>query len=228
MPNAANAETRKLLVGSFQNIVINGDMQVDLVTRKGPSGKATGDRHILDRLKLERISETLYISVHQPLHNQQHIRMTEPLIISLTNHTLRDIILRGNGQLSVNELGRDGISKIHLDGGGTINIGQAVVDKLNISINGPGTISIAGGSAREINTEIRGTAIFDAANMETRKFTLNQNGNGQISANVAENATITNNGAGNIKISGAAECFIRRAGSAVISCPRDGKSKRRF
>jgi hypothetical protein len=46
-------------------------------------------------------------------------------------------------------------------------------------------------------------------------------GNAAVSAQVDEGATISNEGSGNIVITGKAECLIRKAGSAVITCPND-------
>jgi Putative auto-transporter adhesin, head GIN domain len=225
-PQLASAEQRKLLVGGFNELVIDGDMRVEIVTGKGPSAKATGDRWILDLLKLDRISETLYIRVQRSASDQNTIRIKEPLVIKLTNQSIRSIKLRGNAQLTVNNVESEGVARIYLDGGGSVDIGRIKADKLDVAMSGSGKVTIGAGSARESALQMQGAGIYDAKNLKTRKFRLEQNGNATVSANVEENATLTNTGSGNITITGNAECFIRRAGSAVINCPHDDKAPR--
>ncbi len=223
-PQFASAEQRKLLVGGFNDIVIDGDMRVDIVTGKGPSAKAAGDRWILDLLKLDRVSETLYIRVQQPASDQNTVRIKQPLVITLTNQSIRSIKLRGNAKLTVNNIESDGVARIHLDGGGSVDIGRMKTDKLDVAMSGSGKVTIGTGSARETALEMQGAGIYDAKNLNTRKLRLEQNGNATVFAQVDENATLSNNGSGTITITGNAECFIRRAGSATITCPREAKA----
>ena len=50
----ASAEERKMLVGSFEDIQVFGDINVEILTGKSPTARATGDKHVIDGLKLER------------------------------------------------------------------------------------------------------------------------------------------------------------------------------
>ena len=54
LASPANAVERKLLIGSFESIVVIGDIDVSVETGKPVSAKASGDRRVLDSLKLER------------------------------------------------------------------------------------------------------------------------------------------------------------------------------
>ena len=223
-PQMAQAEKRKLLVGSFQDITVYGDMQVNIVTGKPISASATGDRRILELLRLERDSEHLIIRVQQPPNDDNKIRLKEPLVISLSTRQIRNISLSGNAKVRVGGIAQEGVSRIIMDGGGTIDIDTIKADKLQVAMTGAGRINIAKGSARESSLRIQGAATFDASNMQVRKFQLEQNGNADVTVRVEENATISNVGSGNITIIGNAECFIRKAGSAIITCPQDKKS----
>jgi Putative auto-transporter adhesin, head GIN domain len=223
-PQLAFAEQRKLLVGGFNDIVIDGDMSVNIMTGKGASAKATGDRWILDLLKLDRVSETLYIRVQQTASDQNTVRIKQPLVITLTNQSIRSIKLRGNAKLTVNNIESDGVARIYVDGGGSVDIGRMKTDKLDVAMSGSGQVTIGAGSARETALQMQGAGIYDAKNLKTRKFRLEQNGNATVSANVEESAQLANTGSGTITITGNAECFIRRAGSAIITCPRESKA----
>ncbi len=224
LPQTAHAEKRKLLVGSFQDVTIYGDMQVDIVTGKPPSAYATGDRRILDLLRLERESEHLIIRVQQPPQDDNRTRVTQPLVIYLGTRQLRNISIAGNARLHVTNIKRDGISRFIVDGGGSVDIDTLNTDQLDIAMAGSGRIKIGKGSLRETSLRIQGAGSYDAPNLLTRKFKLEQNGNATVNVQAEENATISNTGAGNITIGGNAECFIRKAGSAIITCPQDAKA----
>jgi Putative auto-transporter adhesin, head GIN domain len=223
-PQLAHAEKRKLLVGSFQDVTVYGDMQVNIITGKGASASATGDRRILDLLRLERDSEHLVIRVQTPPNDDNKIRVTQPLIISLSTSHIRNISVSGNAKIRVSKVAHDNASRIIMDGGGEIEIGAIKTDKLLVAITGTGRVNIAAGSARESSLRIQGAGSFDASNMQVRKFQLEKNGNADVAVRVDESATISNVGAGRITVNGNAECFIRKAGSAIITCPKDKKS----
>ncbi len=225
IPQSAYAAKKALLIGSFQDVVIDGDMQVIITTGKAVSGMATGDRRMLDLLRADRASDAVVIRMQRPPSNDNAVRITEPLIVSLNTRDVRNITLRGNAKLRINTLKQYDSSKIFMDGGGEIIIDQVNVDRLNVILSGQNKLIIGGGTARDTVVQIQGTNIFDGANLKSRKLSLAQNGNATFSAQVAEGATITNEGAGSIAITGKAECFIRKAGFAVITCPSDKKPR---
>ncbi len=221
MPQMAHAEKRKLLVGAFQDVTIYGDMQVNIVTGKSQSASATGDRRILDLLRIDRYSEHVIVRVQQPPNDDNGIRVKEPLVVTLNTLEIRNISVSGNAQIRVNGIKQDGVSRIILDGGGSIDIDAIKSDTLSVAMSGSGRVTIGQGAVRESTLRIQGSGIYDAQNLQARKFELQQNGNASVKARADESALISNDGAGNIDITGNAECFIRRAGSAIIRCPQD-------
>lgn len=221
----AHAAKQKLLIGGFQDVVIDGDMQVSILTGKAPSGTATGERRILDLLRTDRQSDVLTIRLQRPMNNDIAIRQTEPLVITLSAGAIRNVVLRGNAKLRVSAIDQDDSSKITLNGGGEIIVDKLNADRLVVNISGTGKVAIGGGKTRDTAVQIEGASIYDSANLKSRKFTLSQNGNATSSAQVEEGAIISNAGAGSITITGNAECFIRKAGSATINCPSDKKRR---
>ncbi len=227
LPQSAYAAKQKLLIGSFKDVIIDGDMQVIITTSKSPSGTATGDRRILELLRTDRQSETITIRVQRPPNNDSAARVTEPLIVTLNSRDVRNITLRGNAKLRINAVTQYDRSRIYMSGGGEITIDQMNSDLLNVSLFGTSKLQIGGGKIRETRIEIEGAGIYDAANLKTRNFELIQRGNATTNAQVEDGATLSNEGAGNITITGNAECFIRKAGYAVITCPSDKKRRPR-
>jgi Putative auto-transporter adhesin, head GIN domain len=219
----AYAAERTLLMGSFEDIIIIGDMQVNIITNKAPSAKATGDKRALDSLRLDRSGTVMTIRMQDIIYSDKAKPISQPLIINLTNRQVRNIAIRGNARLSVSELRQVADAKIGIDGGGDIRIGKAISDSLSASVSGNGSIHILGGSVRLTKVDMQGNGTFDAIAMPTQQLKLSQNGNATSSALIEERADITNIGAGNIDIVGKGLCFIRKAGSAIIKCAHTAK-----
>ncbi|MFC4292514.1 GIN domain-containing protein [Sphingorhabdus arenilitoris] len=217
----AHAESRKLLIGGFQDIIVDGDIRVIITTGKGSSGRASGDRRILDLLKLDRVSDTLTVRVQRPPNNDIEQRISEPLVVTLTTQQLRNITLTGNGSIKVSAIDRPGNARLYVNGGGNIQVERMKVDQLQVNIFGTGAITVDSGKARETTLQIDGSPQVDIANFQNRKISLQVNGNAKIAVQAAESATINSEGSSNITVTGTAECLIRRAGNAVIRCPKE-------
>ena len=227
LPNAAGAIERKLLVASFENIVVIGDITVSVQTGKSPSAKASGDKRVLDSLKLERVGTTLRIRLQDIINNDKGTPITQPLRVTLTTQQIRDMTLSGNGQLTVSEIRQSDASRLLIAGGGKVIIGRVIADQFSANINGNGQVDIGGGIVRDSRVTIVGAGEYQAAKLQARKLRLEHNGNAKSVATVSEGTEIYNRGSGNITIGGAGTCFIKLAGNAAINCAKidGGKSK---
>lgn len=226
LPQPANAIERKLLIASFENIVVIGDITVVVETGKAPSARASGDRRVLDSLKLERTGTTLRVRLQDVINNEKGIPFTGPLVVTITTRDVRDIVMSGNGQLSVSEVKQIAETRILINGGGRLNIGSVVADRLTADLVGNGVLAIGGGAVRESRITITGAGEYRGGNMVTRKLRLEHNGNATSSATVAENADIYNSGSGSIAIGGNGTCFIKKAGAAAINCAKTDGARR--
>lgn len=224
----ANAIERKLLVASFENIVVIGDIDVTVQTGKPVSAKASGDKKVLDSLKLERTGTTLRIRVLELLNDDKRKPMNEPLRVTLTTPLIQNVILNGNGQVNVSAIKQPDAAKIAMAGNGKIIIGNVTADRLVVDMDGNGQIDVGGGAVRDARVTIVGAGQYAGAKMIARKLRLEHNGNATSVATVLEGTDIYNRGSGNIDIMGAGTCFIKLAGRAVINCAKvDGEGKAR-
>ncbi len=219
IPQTAQAIERKFLVASFDDIEILGDVQVDIITGKSTSAKASGDKYLLDAVKFDRAGGTLRIRLIDPTNNSLRRTVKEPLRITITNRHVRNITLRSNARLNITEVKQSSTSRILMIGSGSIDIAKMQVDALTATLVGNGTLKIGGGTARSTILELEGAPTVDASLFKTKQLRLGQSGTGSSSIDVAEQADINNNGAGKITINGKGTCSIRRAGSATINCP---------
>lgn len=223
-----NAVERKLLVASFENIVVIGDIDVSVETGKPVSAKASGDRRVLDSLKLERSGTTLRVRVLDLLNNDKRKPVTEPLRVTLTTPMLQDVVLSGNGMVNVNAINQPDAAKILISGNGKVTVNTITSDQFTADINGNGQIDVGGGLVRDARVTIIGAGEYRGAKLAARKLRLEHNGNATSAATVAEGADIYNRGSGNITIGGKGTCFIKLAGRAAINCAKidgEGKSK---
>lgn len=224
----ANAVERKLLVASFENIVVIGDIDVSVETGKPVSAKASGDRRVLDLLKLERTGTTLRVRVLDLPNNEKGVPITQPLRVMLTTPVLQNVVLSGNGVIAISSIKQNEAAKIVIEGNGKVTAQNVTADQLMADINGNGQIEIGGGLVRDARVTIIGAGEYRGAKLSARKLRLEHNGNATSSATVAEGTDIYNRGSGNINIGGKGTCFIKLAGRAAINCAKidgEGKSK---
>jgi hypothetical protein len=211
---------RKLLVGSFENIQVIGDISVVVETGKSPSAVASGDKRVLESLKLERVGTTLRVRLQEIINNSQGVPITAPLRVTLGTREIRDASIVGNGQLSVSELKQQGSSKMLIAGNGSITVGKLIADQFTATIDGNGKIDLGGGALRDGRVTIDGAGTFEGSKVQMRKLRLEHIGNGITTATVEEGTEIYNRGSGNITIGGKGSCFIKEAGNAAINCAR--------
>lgn len=224
----ANAVERKLLVASFENIVVIGDIDVSVQTGKPVSAIANGDRRVLDSLKLERTGNTLRIRVLDLPNNDKRKPVTEPLRVRLSTPVLQNVVISGNSKVAISAIKQPDDAKIYISGNGKVTVDEVTADQFTANIDGNGQIDIGGGLVRDARVTIIGAGEYRGAKLQSRKLRLEHNGNASSAATVSEGTDIFNRGSGNITIAGAGTCFIKLAGRATINCAKidgEGKSK---
>lgn len=216
----ASAVERKLLVASFENIQIIGDINVAVQTGKSPSAIASGDKRVLESLKLERVGMTLRVRLQDIVNNNKGVPITLPLQLTLTTQAIKDVTLSGNGTLKISQVKQPTASRILVAGNGSVSIGNLIADQFTANINGNGKIEISSGVTRDARVTIDGAGSFEGAGVKMRKFRLEHIGNAVSTATVEEGTDIYNRGSGNITIGGKGTCFIKLAGAAAINCAK--------
>jgi Putative auto-transporter adhesin, head GIN domain len=221
---SVEAKDRKLLISSFEDIVIEGNLVINLVTGKPPSALASGDRGAIDSLSLRQSDNTL--TLLQKTSNTENSRSRDgaPLTITITNRAVRNITVRGNGQVQVNGMRQAGNARIQILGNGKVTIDSIAVGNLDVSISGNGLVALTAGTVREARVTIDGSGSYLAPQMQNRNLILSQNGGAETKANVVDHADIVNDGAGTITITGKGKCSIARRGTGTINCMNYDKS----
>ena len=219
----ASAEERKMLVASFENIQVLGDINVEVQTGKAPSARVTGDKRVLDSLKLERIGMTLRVRLQGALNDAKGTPMTQPVQVLLSTQGIKNMAVAGNGTLKISNVSEPDAVRMLIAGNGSISVDQLTADKFVANIDGNGRIGLKKGNVRDSTVTINGAGQFDAPELKMRKLRLEHVGNGVSTVQVLEEADIYNRGTGNITVGGSGSCFIKQAGSAAINCARIDK-----
>jgi hypothetical protein len=215
----AHAAERSYLVGSFEEVIVEGDLQVTLEMGKAPSAKASGDKKGLSALKIERQGRVVRIRM---AGLQVGPKAAEPIKIAMTGRDVRKLILRGNGRITVNDVNMTDV-RVDLRGSGEINIANLKSERLVVLLVGSGKLNITKGTATDGQFTIDGASNIDAAGLKLKELKLTQNGPADTHFSVEEMAEITNSGTGTITVDGDASCFVRQAGGAAIKCKNIGK-----
>lgn len=227
MAQANKPIERKLLVASFENIVVIGDIDVTIVTGKSPSAIANGDKRMLESLKLERVGTTLRVRLQDVINNNRGVPITAPLRLKLTTQDIKDVTLSGNGTLNISEVRQQNLARILLSGNGSVDIGKLVANQFTANIIGNGKILLGGGEISDGRVTVDGSGSFGGEKVSMRKLRLEHIGNAVSTATVQEGTDIYNRGSGKISIGGKGTCFIKQAGAAAINCAKidTGSSK---
>jgi hypothetical protein len=216
---SVSAADQRFSIGNYDELIVEGDVIVNLETGKAPTAKAQGPRDKLGALRVERQGNVLRI---RSVGLQSGQSDKGPVTIAVTGRNIKRLALIGSGKINANALDADTM-RIELRGSGSIDVASLKTFKLISMIAGNGRLNIA--KAEVVNTElaIDGSANFISAGFVTQNLKLVHNGPASTLMTVSNNAEINNTGAGSITIEGNGTCNVRKAGSATINCKKDRK-----
>jgi Putative auto-transporter adhesin, head GIN domain len=216
---SVSAADQRFSIGSYEELIVEGDIIVNLETGKAPSAEAQGPREKLGALRVERQGKVLRI---RSVGLQSGQSDKGPVTIAVSGRDIKRVALIGSGKISANTLNAD-TTRIELRGSGSIDVASLKAFRLITMIVGNGRLTIT--KAEVVNTElaIDGSANFISAGFVTQNLKLVHNGPASTLLTVSNNAEINNTGAGSITIEGNGTCNVRKAGSATINCMKDRK-----
>lgn len=216
--SSLHAKERNYAIGSFENIQLEGDIIVNIITNKSPSASAIGNNRQLSDIKFSRNGRTLKIQLVSGSTKKRSKNLREhPLTIFVSTHSLKNISIRGNGTINVDHL-KSRNSNFIISGSGVISIKDADIDDFKITINGGGYVNFKNGSARKSEFTINGFGSINASQFTTEILEIEHQGPANTTIIVTKVANIINNGAGRIEVLGEANCIIKTIGSGVILC----------
>lgn len=212
----ASAAEQRFTVGNFDEVIVEGDIIVNLVSGKAPSAIGKGPQGKLGALRVDRQGKVLRI---RSSGMQSGRRETGPVTVNLTGRDIKRLALIGSGKITADNLDRDTV-RIEMRGSGVITIGNLKAFRLVTMIAGNGILNITKGEVINSEVAIDGGASVVASGLSVQNLKLVHNGPASTLMTVNNTAEINNNGAGSVTVEGAGTCIIRKAGTGTINCKK--------
>jgi hypothetical protein len=211
----AGAATRNFGVTGFEKVRVEGPYKVVLTTGVAPFARATGSAAALDRIAIEVRSNVLVVHSNLSSWGGYPGKDTGTVQIDIGTHDLRSAWLSGAGTLAISRI--EGLSfDLSSQGSGSVTVGQADVDQLNVSVVGTSSAVLAGRAAK-VTAVVRGISSLDASGLAAKDATIGAEGAATIKANVTDAVTVDANGPVSITLGGRPACTLRVNGSASVS-----------
>lgn len=203
-------------ITSFDRIRVDGPYRVTVVTGRGPSARADGDRRSLDRLSLRVEGRTLQIRANSSAWGGWTGEGQGPVTIMLSTPDLASASLVGSGSLSIDRMKGPRV-EVLVDGAGSLSVGAVASDRLSALVSGAGRVIVAG-RALQAQAIVRGTGDLDAAAVVADDVQLTVEGAANARIRATRSARIVSNSSGDVVVTGKAACTVRQVGSGGVAC----------
>lgn len=212
----AAAETRRLSVGDFDRVLVEGPYQVHLVVGPASAASATGSREALDRLSVDVQGRMLRIRRNRTGWTGTPGRDAGTVSLELATRSLRSARLIGPARLDAE--GARGLNvEFSVEGSGTVRAVRIDADHLALALLGSGRIEVAG-VARALNGNFQGSGEIEATALRAAAATIATTTSGAVTLTVNGPAAITSNGLGNVRVLGRPVCTISGIATDQVRC----------
>lgn len=214
---AAQAAERRFTVASFDKVRIEGPYAVEIVTGKGSSALAMGDRRGLDRVSVEVQGTTLIVKPDRSgWGGWPEESAGGPVSIRLATPALAAVTINGAGKVGINRMAGPRVDLI-LSGAGEVAIGGIETDRLTLTLQGAGRAAIAG-KAADARIVALGAGEVSAPSLVIADADVTASGSGNVALAATRSARVRASGSGNVTITGKAACMVSNQGSGQVSC----------
>ena len=213
----AAAAERRVAIGSFDRIRIDGPFQVHVDSGRSPGGTIAGEASAIETVELHVDGSTLVVQRGTGGWAEQHHAVpTTPIVVTLGTTSLTTARVIAGGTLSVTRMRGDRID-LSVTGTGSITVGDASGDALTATVIGVGTVGVAGrvGTARLVTN---GNGTIDAGALDAGDLFVRLDGPGVTRASARYTASVDNVGLGQVAVAGNAKCTIRAAAGGPVAC----------
>lgn len=217
MPGVAVADDRRLYVGSFDRVRVQGPFEVRVATGSAPAASVSGDRQALDSVEVRVDGTTLIVrGALSGWQEQPRGRATAPVIVTLATPSLIGASVTGAARLSVDRM-KGARVDLSVTGTGTIAARAIDADQANATLVGNGAIQVAGRVTRA-RLMTSGAGIIDAAGLDAGDLVLRLDGPGTTQARARYTAQVTNTGLGSVSVVGGAKCAVKADAGGPVAC----------
>ncbi len=218
IPAAASADERRVALGSFERVRINGAFEVTITTGGAPGATVIADRGVIGEIDLYSEGTTLTIrrTTSGRWSEQTQGVATAPVRILLTTPRLSAITVIGGSRVGVTRLVGTRVD-LAATGNGAITAAAVQSDQLNVQLIGDGKIGVAGRTTAA-RLLANGAGTIDATALEANDLNAHLDGLGTIAARARYTAQVSSTGLGTITVAGRPKCRVTASAGAPVTC----------
>ncbi len=207
-----SGNARSYAVADFTRVALRGPDDVDVRVGSGFSVRAEGDAKVLEKLKIEKVGETLKVGRVRGFSwgsdKGAKIYVTMPRIMAAA--------LAGSGDLTVDRA-ESARFTADLAGSGDLTVSTIAAQSADLSIAGSGGLH-AGGTADALKVDIAGSGDVDASGLTATRANVSIAGSGSVTAIVNGPAKVSIMGSGDVDLGPKARCETSKMGSGTVRC----------
>jgi Putative auto-transporter adhesin, head GIN domain len=213
----ARAAEKTLTITDFDRMRVEGSYSVEFTTARSTSGRLTGSRQALDRIKVDVKDRTLIIRPDKAGWQGSDDPSSAGLVrVRVTAPGLKSAWLSGSGSVTIAGVRGPDI-RFAVSGSGSLNATGLNADRLTLATDGAGSVTIAGRAAQATVT-MRGSGTIDATGLLAQDLRLTSEGSGNMQTTASRSANVSASGTGNVVVTGRAACVVNNLGAGTVSC----------
>jgi len=222
IPAAASAEERRVGIGSFDKVRINGAFEVTITTGASAGATVIADRAAIADIDLHSEGSTLTVRRNTTgrWSEQVQIAGATPVRIVLTTPSLSAVSVIGGSRVAVSRLTGTRVD-LAATGAGAITAAAVQTDQLNVQLIGEGKIAVAGrvAAARLL---VNGAGTIDAAGVDAGDLIVHLDGLGTVAGRARYTAQVSSTGLGSVSVAGRPKCRVTAGAGAPVTCGTGG------
>jgi hypothetical protein len=215
LPGSGSGTTRTFAATDFDQVDLRGSDDVDIRVGTGFSVRAEGPSSELDKLKIEKIGNTLKVGRinNSSFHwGGRH----EGVKVFVTMPRIAQAGVAGSGNLSIDRVEGQSFTG-ETAGSGNMTLAALNVQTGKFSIAGSGDMNLTG-SAKQLTMEIAGSGDIDAGAVKAEGASVSIAGSGSAKADVTGPANVSVMGSGDVDLGKGATCKTSKMGSGEVHC----------
>jgi hypothetical protein len=190
--------TENFSIENFDQVDLNIDAEVNYTYGADYSVEVNAQQNVLDKMRIERISNVLFLTFEDNINLQYHNQIT----INVTSPEFRGADISGSGCVNVRGSYTADIVSADVSGSGKIDIEDIVANRLNIDISGSGKITVLSGRADDVNSDISGSGKIYLENLEAKRVRTETTGSGRTNVWATESLFAEITGSGSVYYKG--------------------------
>jgi hypothetical protein len=213
---SGSGTTRSYSVADFTGVELRGSDDVDVRVGTGFSVRAEGPSEQLDKLKIEKVGDTLRVGRINGNSFSWGSGDHKGVKIFVTMPRIAEASIAGSGDMAVDRVEGQSFNGSSA-GSGNLEVAAINVETGKFSIAGSGDIGLKG-SAKKLTIDIAGSGGVDAPGLTAQGAEVSIAGSGSVRATVKGGAAVSMMGSGDVDLGPDAKCATSKMGSGDVRC----------